>query len=78
MYPIIEFCQSNLASGSGIVMKELEKQNNMDVIDYGCLGCCGLCAEGPFALVNGEVVTGKNSKELLKNIYQYIEEHADI
>ncbi|WP_026583542.1 YuzB family protein [Bacillus sp. J33] len=73
--PIIEFCISNLASGSQKALETLEKDYDLDVIEYGCLGYCGKCASTLFALVNGEVVTGETSEELVENIYQYLEEN---
>lgn len=73
--PIIEFCFSNLASGSQKALEILEKDYDLDVIEYGCLGYCGKCASTLFALVNGEVVTGETSEELVKNIYQFIEDN---
>ena len=73
--PIIEFCVSNLASGSQKAMEILEKDYDLDVIEYGCLSHCGLCAETLFALVNGEVVTGDTPQELVENVYQFIEEN---
>ena len=36
MRPIIEFCVSNLASGSQKAMEELEKDPNLDIVEYGC------------------------------------------
>ena len=47
----------------------------IDVIEYGCLSYCGQCGEALFALVDGEVITGEDSKDLVKNIYQYLEEN---
>lgn len=73
--PIIEFCSSNLASGSQKTLEILEKDYDLDVIEYGCLGYCGKCAETLFALVNGEVVTADTPDELVENIYQFIEEN---
>ncbi|WP_080844234.1 YuzB family protein [Cytobacillus gottheilii] len=73
--PIIEFCVSNLASGSYKALEELEKDYDLDVIEYGCLGYCGKCSEHMFALVNGEVVTGDTAEELVNNIYQFLEEN---
>lgn len=75
MLPIIEFCMSNLASGSQKAMEVLEKDPNMDVVEYTCLGNCGLCYEGPYALVNGEFVNGETPEQLVDNIYQYLEEN---
>ena len=75
MKPIIEFCLSNLASGTQKVKEHLERDPNLDVIEYGCLGYCGQCANVPFALVNGEVVSGENNERLIKNIYQYLDDN---
>lgn len=72
---IIEFCISNLASGSQKALEILEKDPDLDIIEYGCLSYCGKCATTLFALVNGEVVTGKTPDELVDNIYQYIDEN---
>jgi len=75
MNPIIEFCMSNLASGSQRAKEILEEDPNLDVIEYGCLSHCGECYENLYALVNGDVVTGDTPEELVKNIYQYLEEN---
>jgi len=72
---IIEFCVSNLASGSQKALEQLEKDYDLDVIEYGCLGYCGKCAHSLFALVNGEVVTGETPEQLVDKIYQYLEEN---
>jgi uncharacterized protein YuzB (UPF0349 family) len=72
MRPIIEFCQSNLSAGTLRVKEELEKDTDLDVVDYGCLGHCGECYAYPYALVNGNLVMGKTPKELLQNIREEI------
>lgn len=73
--PIIEFCISNLASGAQQARAKLERDPNLDVVEYGCLGYCGKCASTLYALVNGEVVTGDTPDELVDNIYQYLDEN---
>ncbi|WP_077624954.1 YuzB family protein [Sediminibacillus massiliensis] len=75
MNPIIEFCVNNLASGSQKAMQELEKDPDLDVIEYGCTSFCGICAQSLFAIVNGEPVTADSPEELVDNIYQYLEEN---
>ncbi|MCM2675461.1 YuzB family protein [Alkalicoccobacillus plakortidis] len=75
MRPIIEFCFSNLASESQGAMEQLEKDPNLDIIDYGCLSHCGECSMGPYALVNGELVSGNTADELVANIYVFLEEN---
>lgn len=73
--PIIEFCISNIANGAQEALEKLEKDYDLDIIEYGCLGYCGKCANTLFALVNGESVTGDTPSELVENIYQYLEEN---
>lgn len=73
--PIIEFCISNLANGSQRAREILERDLNLDIIEYGCLGYCGKCASTLYALVNGEMVTGTTPDELVENIYQYLEDN---
>jgi uncharacterized protein YuzB (UPF0349 family) len=73
--PIIEFCISNLASGAQKAREELEKDPNLDIIEYGCLSYCGKCAKSLFVLVNGDVVTGEDPDELVQNIYRYLDEN---
>lgn len=75
MNPIIEFCISNLASGSQEARAILEKDPNFDIVEYGCLSYCGKCYQTLFALVNGEVVTGETPEKLVENIYAYLEEN---
>ena len=75
MNPIIEFCMSNLADGSQQALEILEKDSNLDVTEYTCLGNCEMCYEGLYALVNGEYVSGETSEDLVNNIYQYLEEN---
>lgn len=75
MYPIIEFCRSNLADGAQAAFEQLGKDPNLDLIEYGCLGYCGKCSYSHFALVNGEIVTSHNSEELVEKIYRYLEEN---
>lgn len=75
MNPIIEFCISNLASGSYKALEKLEKDPNLDIVEYGCLNYCGKCGAYMYALVNGEVVTGNNPDELVDNIYEFLEEN---
>ncbi|MBA4536013.1 YuzB family protein [Bacillus aquiflavi] len=73
--PMIEFCVSNLASGAQRAREQLEKDPNLDIIEYGCLSHCGKCARSLFALVNGDVVSGETPDELVANIYKFLEGH---
>ncbi|ACJ34765.1 hypothetical protein AF6_2328 [Anoxybacillus flavithermus TNO-09.006] len=73
--PIVEFCISNLANGSQRALEQLEKDPNLDIIEYGCLGYCGKCANTLFAMVNGDIVTAENADQLVERVYAYIEEN---
>ena len=75
MNPMVEFCISNLANGSQEAFDILEQDPDLDVLEYGCLSYCSLCSETLFAIVNGDVVEGNYSEELVSNIYKYIEEN---
>ena len=70
MFPLVEFCISNMAKGGDYVYDKLESDPEVDVLEYGCLNNCGLCSSGLYALVDGEVV-----EDLLNNIYKHIEEN---
>ena len=75
MNPMVEFCISNLANGSQEAFDILEQDPDLDVLEYGCLSYCSLCSEKLFAIVNGDVVEGNSSEDLVSNIYKYIEEN---
>jgi len=75
MKPIIEFCISNLANGAQAALEQLEKDPNLDIIEYGCLSFCGKCGHSLYALVNGEMVTGDSPDKLVENVYTFLEEN---
>lgn len=75
MFPLVEFCISNMAKGGDYVYDKLESDPEVDVLEYGCLNNCGLCSYGLYALVDGEVVEGDTPEDLLNNIYKHIEEN---
>ncbi|WP_404404575.1 YuzB family protein [Jeotgalibacillus malaysiensis] len=75
MKPIIEFCISNIASGSQEAFETLERDPNLDVIEYGCTSHCGICAAAMFAIVNGELVEADTPKELVEAVYEFLEEN---
>ncbi len=75
MNPLIEFCMSNLANGAYPAFEELERDPELDVLEYGCLSYCTRCSDTLFALVNGEPVNGETPEELVKNIYKHLEEN---
>ncbi|ASF40267.1 MULTISPECIES: YuzB family protein [Halobacillus] len=74
MNPLIEFCINNLASGAQEAREILEKDPDLDVIEYGCLSNCGLCSQSLYAIVEGDRVIADTPKELVDKIYEHLEE----
>jgi uncharacterized protein YuzB (UPF0349 family) len=75
MKPIVEFCISNIANGAQDSFEKLERDPNLDVLEYGCLSYCTKCAESLYALVNGEIVEADSPEELTQKVYDFIEEN---
>lgn len=75
MNPMVEFCISNIVNGAQEAFEKLEKDPNLDVLEYGCTSNCTICADTLFAVVNGDIVRGETPQELIDNIYTYIEEN---
>jgi len=75
MNPMVEFCISNLANGSQKTYEVLERDPNIDVLEYGCLSYCTKCSESFYAIVNGELVEADSPEELTNAIYQFIEDN---
>ncbi len=78
MRPIIEFCTSNLASGTEEIMHILEANLAIDVVEYGCLGNCGECFIHPYAYVDGKIIVADTPAELLEKIKQDLKESHDL
>lgn len=68
----IQFCENNYAQGIEPVVQFFEKKDNTTVTVEPCLGYCGDCAMGPFALVNDELIQGNTPEELQQNILEEI------
>lgn len=75
MNPIVEFCVSNIVNGAQESFEKLERDPNLDVLEYGCLSYCTKCAETLYALVNGEIVEADTPDELTRKVYEFIEEN---
>jgi Uncharacterized protein conserved in bacteria len=71
--PMIEFCASNMHHGTDRIMEELEQDDDVEVMEYGCLGNCGECYLKPYALVDGEIVAADSVEELRVRIKEAIE-----
>ena len=67
----IKFCENNFSQGTEEVTKKLE-QDGIEFEVEPCLGYCGDCAVGPFALVDDELVQEETPEELYNKIKESI------
>ncbi|PTX59132.1 uncharacterized protein YuzB (UPF0349 family) [Melghirimyces profundicolus] len=74
MRPMVEFCINRLTPDVEKIKNKLENDPEVDVLESPCLGNCEICAKTPYAMVDGEIVTGEDGPDLLKNIRKSIEE----
>lgn len=74
MFPLVEFCESNLAEGSQLVLDELEKMTDVEVFSYSCLSECTLCAQKPFCLFEGERLAAPTPEQLLLLVQEKLAE----
>ncbi|MFZ5965874.1 MAG: DUF1450 domain-containing protein [Bacillota bacterium] len=63
----IKFCENNFSYGTDEVVSKLQN-DGLHVEVESCLGYCGDCAVGPFALVNDELVQADTAEELYERI----------
>ncbi len=73
MFTLVEFCSSNMLKGTEELYQTLEADPEIDVLDYGCLGHCGLCSKAFFVLVEGKIVSATTPEKLLEKIYGRID-----
>ena len=72
---IVEYCASNLAHGTGDMLRRLAEVHGVEVMEYDCLDHCGDCALFPYVLVNGEMVAAATAEELYEKVLGAIREH---
>lgn len=64
----IKFCENNFQFGVEELADKL-KSEGLNVEIESCLGFCGDCAVGPFALVNDELIQAETIDELYDMIH---------
>lgn len=70
----IKFCENNFSHGTDEVMNKLkEEYDDASITAEACLGYCGDCAIGPFALVNDELIQADTADELYEEIKNALE-----
>ncbi|MCT2535879.1 DUF1450 domain-containing protein [Aquibacillus koreensis] len=72
---VVEFCINNIVSGSQKAKEVLEKDPDLDVVEYGCTSFCGLCAQFMVAIVGGEPIIADTAEELVEKVYAFIDEN---
>lgn len=69
----IKFCETNYPQGVEEVIDRLkEEKEDIEITVEPCLGYCGECSEGPFALVNDELVQADSAEQLYEEIIQLL------
>ncbi|HZG76987.1 MAG TPA: YuzB family protein [Paenibacillus sp.] len=75
MNRLIEFCASNAHHGTETIVRRLEAERpDVETIEYGCLGNCGMCYLEPYVLVDGEIVAAESAEELYEKIIHKLNE----
>lgn len=70
----VQFCENNYSQGADEVIEKLQNDGiELEVED--CLGYCGDCAVGPFALVDDELIQTDTPEELYNKIKDIIEQY---
>jgi uncharacterized protein YuzB (UPF0349 family) len=67
----IKFCENNYSQGAEDVIKKLES-DGVSLEVESCLGYCGDCAMGPFALVDDDLIQADTPDELYDKIKKLI------
>ncbi|MFT9497277.1 DUF1450 domain-containing protein [Anaerosolibacter sp.] len=63
----VKFCENNFGHGTDVIAEKLTNEGiNVEV--EPCLGYCGDCAVGPFALVDDEFIQADSPEELYEKI----------
>lgn len=74
MLPLVEFCETNLSSYGRSVYEELEAMPNIEVLSYGCLSECTLCAQKAFCFFEGDRLAADTLDELRIKILEKLTE----
>ncbi|TLS53369.1 DUF1450 domain-containing protein [Paenibacillus antri] len=77
MNRLVEFCTNNMHHGTDTILRRLEEERpDVETIEYGCLGNCGMCYLEPYVLVDGEIVAAETAEALYEKIVQKLNEAA--
>lgn len=69
----VRFCENNFAHGTEDVVNKIESELDGVTVEVApCLGYCGDCAMGPFALVDDELLQADTADELFNKIKEQV------
>ena len=69
----IQFCENNFVHGTEEVANKLRQNYPNETVEVeSCLGYCGDCAIGPYALVDGELIQADFADDLYELIVELI------
>lgn len=74
MFPLVEFCQTNLSHGTQLVLDAVEAMDEVDVMVSSCLSECSYCERNLFCLFEGERLGAKTPEALLRLVEEKIRE----
>lgn len=65
----IRFCENNFEYDIEAVIERIEDElTGVNIEVEACLGECGICSEGPFAIVNGDLIKADSADDLFDMI----------
>jgi uncharacterized protein YuzB (UPF0349 family) len=71
----VRLCENNFSHGTEMLIDRIKEElEDVSVDVEPCLGYCGDCATGPFALVNDELVKAESAEELFHMIEDIVNE----
>ncbi|WP_048601256.1 DUF1450 domain-containing protein [Rubeoparvulum massiliense] len=68
----IQCCETNLSYGTVDVIRQLQEQEEIEVLTESCLDECEACARQLFLYVEGERITGETVPILLQRTLEEI------
>ncbi|MBB6452482.1 uncharacterized protein YuzB (UPF0349 family) [Salirhabdus euzebyi] len=75
---VVEICDGSLINEIDVESIIEAEYPEVAVMESSCLSFCGMCANRPYALVNGKRIFGKTAAECLDKIKTQIEEELAI
>ena len=69
---VIKFCENNFSHGTDATVEKLRLLEGVSVEVEPCLGHCGDCAVGPYALVDDEMVQADTPDKLFDKIKEML------